>query len=204
MCFFYLSANTTTMAIDFIKGVNNIYPLSDELKAALLKYYEVIEVPKKTELLRAGQTCDYVYFVIEGLVRSYYLKEGEEICSRFMDEQHIVISINSFYTRKPGYEFIETVEPCTLARIHHDSLQRIYKEHIEFNYIARVWTEHYCSMSEERLYLLRRQNAKERYLFFMENYPQLIQRLPLKYIASYLGMNLETLSRIRKQVSTGI
>lgn len=192
------------MPLDFINGINSIFPLSGELVAALGKYYEIIEYPKKTVLLRAGQTCDHVYFVINGLVRSYYIKDDEEVCSRFMDEQHIVISINSFYTRKPGYEFIEAVEDSTLARIHHDTLQKIYREHIEFNFIARVWTEHYCSMSEERLYLLRKQNTKERYLFFLENYPSLIQRLPLKYIASYLGMNLETLSRVRKQLSTGV
>lgn len=189
------------MALDFIKGADSIFPLSEGLKASLHKYYEITEYPKKTHLLRAGQTCDHVYFVINGLVRSYYIKDGEEICSRFMHDQHIVISVNSFYTRKPGYEFIETIEDCTLAKIHYDNLQKIYKEHIEFNFIARVWTEHYCSMSEERLYLLRKQNAQERYLFFLENYPALVQRLPLKYIASYLGMNLETLSRIRKKIS---
>lgn len=192
------------MSLSFINGINNIYPLSDELKEALGNYYELIECPKKSVLLRAGQTCDYVYFVIKGLLRTYYLKDGNEICSRFMEEQHIVISINSFYTRKPGDEFIETLEDCTLARIHHDKLQKIYKEHIEFNYIARVWTEHYCSMSEERLYLLRSLNAKERYTFFLNNHPGLMQRVPLKYIASYLGMNMETLSRMRKQVSAGI
>lgn len=192
------------MSLSFINGINNIYPLSEELKEALGNYYEVIECPKKSVLLRAGQTCDYVYFVIHGLLRTYYLKDGNEICSRFMEEQHIVISINSFYTRKPGDEFIETLEDCTLARIHHDKLQKIYREHIEFNYIARVWTEHYCSMSEERLYLLRSLNAKERYIFFLNNHPTLMQRVPLKFIASYLGMNLETLSRMRKQVSTGI
>ena len=192
------------MPIDFIKGVNRIYPLSDELKSSLLKHYEIEDYPKKTILLKAGQTCNHIYFVISGLLRSYYLKDDEEICSRFMHEQHIALSVNSFYTRKPGYEFIETIEDCTLARIHYNDLQKIYKEHLEFNYIARVWTEHYCSMSEERLYLLRKQHAKDRYLWFIENYNDLAQRLPLKYVASYLGMNLETLSRIRKQLSTGI
>lgn len=192
------------MSLGFINGINNIYPLSNELKEAIGNYYELIECPKKSVLLRAGQTCDYVYFVIKGLLRTYYLKDGNEICSRFMEEQHIVISINSFYTRKPGDEYIEAIEDCTLARIHHDKLQKIYREHIEFNYIARVWTEHYCSMSEERLYLLRSLNAKERYKFFLNNYPGLMQRVPLKHIASYLGMNMETLSRTRKQVSAGI
>lgn len=185
----------------FIKDIGKIYPLSDKLQEALSTYCEIIELPKRHLLLSEGQRSDYVYFVIQGLLRMYYLKDGMEITSRFMQEQHIVIAIPAFYTRKPAYEFIETLEPCTLGCIHYDTLQKLFREHMEFNYIARVWTEHYCSMSEQRLYLLRKQSAEGRYLYFMENYPSLLQRVPLKYIATYLGMNLETLSRVRKKLS---
>lgn len=190
------------MPLSFVNGMNAIYPVSEELQESLTQYYDIVELPKKHVLLKQGQVCDHVYFVIKGLLRSYYLKDGVDICSRFTQEQHIVFSINSFYTRKPSYEFIETIEDCTLAKISYDNLQEIYKKHLEFNYIARVWTEHYCSMSEERLYMLRKHKAQDRYLFFLENYPDLLQRVPLTYIASYLGMNLETLSRIRKKISS--
>jgi CRP/FNR family transcriptional regulator, anaerobic regulatory protein len=189
------------MASQFIKDIDKIYPLSEGLKEAIGIHSDIIEIPKKHMLLSEGQRSDYVYFVISGLLRMYYIKDGMEICSRFMHEQHIVISIPGFYTRKPAYEFIEALETCVLARIHYDKLQHLYKEFIEFNYIARVWTEHYCSMSEQRLFLLRKQSAEGRYLYFLENHPQLLQRIPLKYIATYLGMTLETLSRVRKKLS---
>jgi len=181
--------------------MNSIRPLSENLKEVLAKNLEIIEVPKKHVLLKDGETSDYIYVVIKGLLRMYYIKDGEEVCSRFMEEQRMAMSVNSFYSRTPGYEFIETLEPCILARIHYDRLQKIYNEHDEFNYIARVITEVYFIRSEERLYLIRKKSAEERYLYLGEHYPEILQRVPLTYIASYLGLTLETLSRIRKKIS---
>ena len=183
------------------KYMNTIRPIDEELKEIISDNLEIIEVPKKQLLLKDGQTCDYIYVVIKGLLRMYYIKDDEEVCSRFMEEQKMAMSVNSFYSRTPGYEYIETLEPCTLGRIHHDRLQKIYREHDEFNFIARVITEQYYIKNEQRHFLLRRHSAEERYLFFAEHYPELLQRVPLQYIASYLGLTLETLSRIRKKIS---
>jgi CRP/FNR family transcriptional regulator, anaerobic regulatory protein len=184
----------------FLQRLQGIYPVSQGL-AETIEQFEIIEVPKGTELLREGQRQDFVWIVIKGLLRTYYIRDGEEICSRFNAEDQIVLSVASFYNRSIGYEFVETLEDCVLARVHHDTLERIYKDYPEFNYHARVLTEYYFTLSEQRLYLLRRQSAEERYRYFMEHYPEWLQRVPLKYIATFLGMNLETLSRIRKKVS---
>jgi hypothetical protein len=90
-----------------------------------------------------------------------------------------------------------------LTRIHYNTLQKLYKDFDSFNYTARVLTEQYFSQSEQRLYLLRKQKAEDRYRYFIENHPDLLQRVPLQYIATFIGMNLETLSRIRKKLSAG-
>jgi CRP-like cAMP-binding protein len=189
------------MLTELFKRLNAIRIMSDELKVVLTKDLEIIEVPKRTVLLKDGERCDYAYVVLSGLMRMYYIKEGEEICSRFMDEEHICISVFSFFTRNPGYEYIETIENCTLARIHIDKLQKIYNEIIEFNFIIRVITEQYFIKSEERLFLLRRQTVEERYNYFTNHYPELLQRVPLKYIATFLGTSLETISRLRNKLS---
>ena len=189
------------MLTQFIDYISGIYKISDELKERLANDIEIVEIPKRTLILKEGQRSDHVSFVFSGLLRAYYIKNNEEVCSRFMHENHICLSVISFYTRKPGYEFIETLEPTTIARLHNDKLQKIYNDHVEFNYVGRIWTEHYCSMTEQRLLMLRGQSAEEKYQFFMEQFPSLINRLPLKYIASYLGMNIETISRIRKKIS---
>jgi CRP-like cAMP-binding protein len=186
----------------FIRRLQDIRPLSAELEARI-RSLEIVQKPKGYLLLREGQREDYAWVILQGLVRSYYLKEDEEICSRFNEENQVVISVASFYGRTPGYEFVETLEDCILARIHYDELQEIYRAFPEFNYHARVLTEYYFILSEQRLYLLRKQKADARYNYFLEHYPEWLQRVPLRYIASFLGMNLETLSRIRSRLAAG-
>ena len=180
--------------------INNIHPINEEITHALEQCFEIVEVPEKNLLLKDGETCDYLYLVLDGLARMYYIKDDEEVSSLFVEEKYFFNAAESFYSRKPGYEYIETIEPTTLARIHYDHLQRLYKTYPELNYIARVITENYLVKSQERLYLLRKQTAEERYLYFTSHYPTLLQRVPLKHIASYLGLTLETLSRIRNKI----
>lgn len=186
----------------FIARLQSIRAMSPELEARI-RQLEIVSRPKGSLLLREGQREDHAWVILQGLVRSYYIKDGAEISSRFNEENQVVISVVSFYTRVPGYEFVETLEDCVLARIHYDELQDIYKQFPEFNYHARVLTEYYFTLSEQRLYLLRKQKAEARYRFFMEHYPEWLQRVPLTYIASFLGMNLETLSRMRGRLAGG-
>lgn len=188
---------------NFFVQIGKIYPVSNALRETLEKDTEVCGLSKNDLILREGERCDHVSMVVSGLLRVYYQKEGQEISSRFIREHDVVLSVGSFYSRTPGYEFIQALEETTIVRLHYDQLQRLYKEHLEFNFIGRVLTEHYYALSEQRLYLLRKQTAEERYRFFMDQYADLLQRVPLKYIATFLGMNLETLSRIRKKMSEG-
>ena len=184
----------------FIQRLRGFHPVSEGLEQTL-RNLEIVDVPKHTLRLREGQREDFAWIILKGLIRSYYIKDGEEVCSRFNQEDQVVLSVTSFYSRMPGYEFVETLEDSVLARIHYNRLQEIYRDHPEFNFHARVLTEYYFALSEQRLYLLRKQSAEERYRFFMEHYPEWLRRVPLKYVATFLGMNLETLSRIRKKVS---
>ena len=187
----------------FIRNIRAIHPVPPALEDALRRDTEVVTLSRKDLMLREGQRADYVGMVIDGLLRVYYQKDGEDITSRFIPENHLVLAVGSFYQRKPGYEFIEALEETTLVRLHYDQLQRIYHEHPTFNFHGRVLTEHYYAVSEQRLFLLRKHSAEERYLHFLEHFGDMLQRAPLKHVATYLGMNLETLSRIRRKVAGG-
>jgi len=118
----------------------------------------------------------------------------------FVEEKCFFSAAQSFYSRQPGYEYIETIESSRLVRIRYDYLQFLYANYPELNFIARVITENYLVKNQERLYLLRKQTAEERYTYFINRYPSLLQRVPLKYIAAYLGLTLETISRIRNKI----
>lgn len=178
---------------------NSIIPLSDGLKERLISLLRVDTFPKKTLLLKEGQICNYIYFIEKGFVRSFILKDDQEITSWFMKENDVFISVNSFFSRQPGQEYIETIEESTLSYIHYDELQKMYRDFIEFNVVGRVLTEKYYVLCEERLQSMRKQKSEERYQFLLSYHPQILQRAPLKYVASYLGISIETLSRIRSK-----
>ncbi len=180
--------------------MNAIHPLDEAVFKEFDKCFEYLEYPKNSFLLKEGETCNHIYVILDGLVRVFYLKDGREINSLFIEEHYFFMAPDSYYSRKPGYHFIETLQPTKLYRIHHEKLLKLYKEFPALNFVGRIITENYFLWSEERLYLHRKHNAEERYYFFLENYPSLLQKVPLKMIASYLGMNEETLSRIRNKI----
>ena len=178
---------------------NSIIPMSDKLVERLNETLCSETVPKKYFLLKEGQVSNHIYFIEKGFIRSYYEKDLKEVTSWFMKEYDIIISVNSFYNRTVSHESIQTLEESTVYFIHYNELQRLYKDFIEFNIIGRIFTERYYTLSEERLYSMRKQSAEEKFYFLLDKHPEIIKRAPLGYIASYLGISLETLSRIRSR-----
>lgn len=176
---------------------NSITPLSPGLVHEI-EHHAVIKEYKKGEfILKAGKVSNHTYWILKGLVRSYYLRDGEEISTKFLWDGAPITSTYSYYGRKPGNENYVTLEDTVLASIHYDQMQYLYKTYPEFNVVGRVITERYLYMLEIEVYNLRKQKAEDRYKFIVKHIPQLLQRVPLKHLATYLGVNLETLSRIR-------
>lgn len=174
-----------------------IHPLSENIIEYLHKNLKEMEVPKKKFILRKGRVCTNIYFVKEGLLRCFYVKNEKEINSWFMEESDVIISVESFFNQTRSYENIQALEDCLLYYINYNQLQYLYNNFPEFNFVGRVLIEKYYKLSEQRLYSLRMQRAAEKYSFIMNHSPRIIQRVPSKYIASYLGITEETLSRIR-------
>ena len=180
-----------------LQFLQSIHPLSDGLLGYLSANLAYKELGKKGWLLRAGNVSRQICFIESGLLRCFYIRDGNEVCSWFMKEGDIIISVESFFTQKPGYETIQAIEPCALHYISYEQLQSAYRHFPEFNFIARVLTEKYYALSEQRLYAIRMQRAPERYRYLMENHPELILRVPSKWIASYLGITEVTLSALK-------
>jgi CRP/FNR family transcriptional regulator, anaerobic regulatory protein len=179
--------------------LNALHTMDEELTEKVMSVTHIVDYPKKTFLLRDGEICDKACMVVRGLARAYYINEEKDITSRFMDEGFIITSWISYYHQKPGDEFIESLEDTTLACIHYRDIQKLYTQFPAFNIIGRKQTEYSLHLSELRTRMLRKHTAEEKYMFFLENHPDLMRRVSLKHIASYLGMNEETLSRIRSK-----
>ncbi len=180
---------------------NSIYQLNDEVQEAIANESEIISVKKKTRLLNAGEASNTIYFVNKGAARVYYLdKEGIEITSWFLFENELLISVYSFFTGAPGFEYLETLEDCTFVALKRDKLNKLYDKYLELNFIGRKLTEYYYIRNEKQANELRMFTAKQRYQELLNTNPKLLNRVSLGYIASYLGISQETLSRIRKQI----
>lgn len=178
---------------------NNIYPMPDKLVEDINALVKIKTYKKGDVLLEPKKIADYACFILKGLVKSYYVPENDisEVITKFLFEKSIITSIFSFYSRLPGNEYIVALEGTTVACLHYDDMQQLLKKHPAYNYIIRVITEQYLYFSEIELYNMRKPLAEDRYKFFIKHFPDLLQRVALKDIASYLGMSVETLSRVR-------
>jgi CRP-like cAMP-binding protein len=183
--------------------LEKFYPLTEEMKDRLVSITEIHKYPRKTILLKEGQVSQHACIVLEGLARAYYISDGKEITTRFMDEGFIITSWLSYYTQQPGYEYVETIEDTVAGCIAYKDVQQMYHDIPDFNIAGRKIAEYFFFLSEQRTQLLRKHTAEEKYQFYLQRHPDLMQRIPLKYIATYLGMNEETLSRVRRRAAQG-
>ncbi|WP_121355726.1 Crp/Fnr family transcriptional regulator [Flavisolibacter nicotianae] len=186
---------------ELLKYLESIHAMSDGLKEHLAVTLKEKRLLRKDYLLRAGQASRQIYFISRGLLRCFYIKEDQEVSSWFMKEGDVIVSVESFFGQKPSYESIVALEDCLLYYITYDELQYIYRHFPEFNFIGRALLEKYYTLSEQRLYSLRMQRSQERYEYLLKHHPDLVLRVPMKHLASYLGITEETLSRIRSKLN---
>lgn len=184
-----------------LAAFDRLHPLSEAMRERLSVIAQIKSYNKNDVLLKEGDVANHACFVLKGLARAYYVTEGRTVTSRFMDEGFMITSWISFYTRKPGYEYIEMLEDSVLACMHYDAIQALYIDFPAFNTMGRKLTEHYFFLAEQRTQMLRKHTAEEKYQFFLQQHPDLLQRVPQKHIATYLGMSEETISRVRGKLA---
>ena len=182
-----------------LRNLQSIHQLSDATIEYIFKNLQKKTLVRNEFFLRKGRICEEIGFVSSGLLRCYYEKDDNEVCTWFMHEGSFITSVISFFKQMPSYEFIQAIEPSEIYYINHANLQYIYNHFPEFNYIAREILQQYYCLSEERLLSIRNQTPKERYDFLMNNYPEIIRRVPANYIASYIDISIWTLSRIKQR-----
>jgi CRP-like cAMP-binding protein len=174
--------------------------LDNESLESLGAVLKPLELEKGSFLITGGKICQHVYFLEKGCLRGYYNVDSREITYWFAFENNFVTSLLSFVTQKPGMENIQLLEDCKLWSITYADLQELYSKHADISRLGRIMNERYYVMLEERFVSNHFKEARERYENLLANAPHIIQRVPLGFIASYLGMTQETLSRIRNKV----
>lgn len=185
------------MKADFSQTIQLISPLSDKAKNALQTISKTIQLAKGDFLLEEGKVCNNLHFVEQGCLRGYYNLDGKEVTYWLSTEGMFATSFYSFISRKPSYETIRALEDSSIIAIHFDDLKSLYKDFHEIETLGRLVNERYYLQLEERTYALQFLSAKERYEKMIANNPTWLQRISLGFLASYLGITQETLSRIR-------
>lgn len=182
---------------ELLKMLNSIHPLSNALIEYLATNLKTKLLKKKDFLLKKGHISKDICFINKGLLRCFYMIDDKEVSSWFMKEGDVIISVESFFKQCESFESIQALDDCVLYYITYSELQFTYRNFPEFNFVGRVLTERYYTLSEQRLYSMRMKKAQDRYGYLMEYHPELIQRVPSKFIASYLGITEVTLSNIK-------
>lgn len=185
---------------ELIKRINSIYPLKPNSLKLLLNEMHKIELPKNKVLVDAGQIGRSVYFIQKGIARAYCEGKDNQITFWFGLEGDFVFSYNSYINGQAGYESIELLENSVLYEIKDEALQRLFLEHTDLANWGRKLAELELIKLEERYISRLFKSASECYAELLKNSPDLIKRIQLGYIASYLGVTQVTLSRIRAEI----
>jgi CRP-like cAMP-binding protein len=181
--------------------VKKIYPVSSGTQEYLNQKTFSYHISKGEYLVTSGNMCTNLYLIRKGVLRSY-VKEGiKEITTWITGEQELVTCITSFGLLQPARENIQALEDCELTGLSYEDLQYLYDHFPESNIVGRKILEKYYRDAEERAFIARLTEATSKYKHFIATKSDLLNRVPLKFIASYLGMTLETLSRIRSKLS---
>ncbi|WP_299315953.1 Crp/Fnr family transcriptional regulator [uncultured Aquimarina sp.] len=183
---------------NILDTISNFYtPLSSECQQDFFRH-STIKVFKKGEVVvREGQLAKKAYLIEKGCARAYYLKDGKDISDWFTFENQFMASIVSFFSEAPSPHYIEFIEDSTVYEFNESTVNMLSKKHHDFeHFISKVVTETMLGLCE-RLHSIQFNKAEQRYDYLLNIYPNITNRIPLTHIASYLGITLETLSRIR-------
>ena len=174
----------------------------DELKIfnSLLEFKAI---PKKTILLHEGEMCNFEAFVIKGCVRKYYIDaNGFEVILQFAIENSWISDISfSIYEKNPSRVYIETLEDCEFFLFNPTTKEELFSRAPKFERAFRILMQRSLAVTQDRLFNTISKTATEKYAEFLEQYPALPQRVAQHYIASYLGISAEFLSKIRKKMT---
>lgn len=182
----------------YFKKINDFISSLDVKTQLALDSISIKKKIKKGDfLLRQNEVCKKSYWIESGIARKYYLNEGKEVVTELYFDNDIAVSFDSYCLQKPSREFIEALTDITISETDFASFETTKKQFPDLVTLDLMMTEYYAMWLEDRLFQFHTMDATTRYRKLIKDHPHIIQNIPLTYIASYLGISLETLSRVR-------
>ncbi len=186
---------------NLINYIQSRVPLTQNNIDLIKKHFIAEEVPAQTNLLEAGKVERYIYFLDSGIVKGYQNVDGKIVIQHLVGEQDFFTSLDSFMTETPSFDYYETITESRVLKISKYNFDILQKETKFWTIFTKEVTNEHLSCKLERVKDFQILTAKERYLKFVNQYPKLALNVSINNIASFLGMEPQSLSRIRKQIA---
>ncbi|PSK91694.1 Crp/Fnr family transcriptional regulator [Taibaiella chishuiensis] len=187
-----------------IPGSDKVDELIAHMAPGALAALENISVTrtfaKGSFLLRQDETARKSYHILDGIARRYYLDGDREITTAFFFADDLALAFDSYILQRPGREFVQCITEVTASVTDYQAFEAAKQKYPDLLRFDLLLTELYAVWLEERLFEFHTCNAEQRYRTLLDKDPHIVLQVPLKYIASYLGISLETLSRIRARI----
>jgi CRP-like cAMP-binding protein len=185
------------LMLELFQYFNNFHKLSKEAENAIIEISNEKKIKKNTIIQDIGQTCKTIYFIKTGFARIYYFKEDIEITESFAFENNILARVESLFHNKPSKKAIQLLEDSELIAINANLLFKLYDTFPDIERLFRLIFESAYVDTVNRIENIQFHSAEERYKMLLNESSNVIKRVPLKHIASYLGITPVSLSRIR-------
>jgi CRP-like cAMP-binding protein len=184
--------------LPFLLFLNKFLDVSSDEFAQYIQPYVVLRRFEAKRIVSAiGDVENHFNFLLSGLARTYYVKDGQEVVIQIATEGHIIHAQESFHSRQPSLYCVETIEPTRFVSITYQDLESIYASSPKMQHLGRLVITYTMLLKEKMQLQALTLSPRERFLQFMEKHPTLLQRVPQKYVASYLNIKPETFSRFK-------
>ncbi|MCU0417979.1 MAG: Crp/Fnr family transcriptional regulator [Cytophagaceae bacterium] len=175
-------------------------PLPEPALIRLFEAMELVKLPSKHSITQPGEICTIEAYILKGIARTYFINEqGDEVTVHFAKEDWWIGDVASFTLQRPSLLHIETLEETYMLTISYERKEQLYAEYPIFERIFRLMIQRTHAFLMNRLVSVLSESADKRYQYFLDRYPDVPQRVPQHYIASYLGISPEFLSKIRSK-----
>lgn len=187
---------------DKLKNWLKKYSFLTEKDCSLFEpYLKTKRYKAKEYFLSESKICQEIGFVNKGCFRTYYLIDGKEINTHFVFEHEYVTDYDSFLQSKPSRYFIQALEEAEIVTFNLPALQNAYTQSQNWERFGRMIAEESFKVTTQRVESFLFLDGEQRYLDLLKNRPHILDRIPLYHIASYLGLERESLSRLRKKIA---
>ncbi len=176
---------------------NNFVPLTDEEFEQLVPYFEMREFGKKEQVVNYGEIDEYFNIILKGLVRKYTIVGKKDVTLQLSIEGQMIHSEISFNTQTPSDTIVEAIEPTLFLSMSYKNLQEVYNNFPKIEKLGRLVITYMFIKKDFRDFSQLKKTTRQRFVDYMKSHPDMLQRVPQKYIASYLNIKPETFSRLK-------